>query len=335
MSLPEALRELTRVLIGEPEFTPLDVAEQAGSDIEFARRMWRALGLPPVPDDHRAFTKTDIEILQSVRLMLDQGIVQPAAQLQMTRVIGQGLARVAEAQVSVAAEITGVAPEMITTIESVPPVIPELVRQLEVYLGYTWRRHLLAAIWRQAAATGELTAGEKPIVVGFADMVDFTAMSQHLSPSELEAVVERFEALVYDHVPEHGGRVVKMIGDEVMFAVDELPAAAGIALGLIEADGMARDGRGKARAGEPTLPPLRVGLACGPALNWEGDLFGPTVNLASRLVNIARPGTILVSEEAGEALAAREDLELRRIPTQSLKGIGRVHAYALRRTPRG
>jgi len=332
MSLPEALRELTRVLIGEPEFTPVDVAERAGTDIEMARRMWRALGLPPVPDDHRAFTQTDIEILQSVRLMLDQKVVAPEAQLQMTRVIGQALARVAEAQVAVAADITGVTPDMIGKLDTIPTLVPELVRLLETYLGYTWRRHLLAAIWRQAASTGELTAGAKPVAVGFADMVGFTAMAQHLDANELEAVVERFEAIVYDHVPEHGGRVVKMIGDEVMFAADDFSAAADIALGLIGADGQARDQRGKAQSGLPTVPPLRVGIAWGPALIWEGDLFGPTVNLASRLVNVARPGTVLVSEEAAELLEAREDVELRRIPTQSLKGIGRVHAFALRRS---
>lgn len=331
MALPEALRELTRTLIGEPEFTPLEVAARAGTDIEHARRMWRALGLPPVPDDHRAFTQTDVEILKSVKLMLDQGVVEPGAQLQMTRVIGQSLARVAEAQVAVAADVTGIAPEMLGTIENVPAIVPELVRQLEIYLGYTWRRHLLAAIWRQVAATGAFTAGEKPVAVGFADMVDFTALAQHLDTNELEAVVERFEAIVYDHVPEHGGRVIKMIGDEVMFAVDDISAAADIAFGLITADGQARDEKGKLIPGVPVLPPLRAGLAYGPALVWEGDLFGPTVNLASRLANVARPGTILVSEEVAEALRTRQDLELRRIPTQSLKGIGRVHAFALRR----
>ena len=97
---------------------------------------------------------------------------------------------------------------------------------------------------------------------------------------------------------ERGGRVVKMIGDEVMFAVDDGAFAADIAIALVEA--LVRD---------PDLPGVRVGLASGPTLSWEGDLYGPTVNLASRLVNIARPNSVHISDELDPEWAREQAAE--------------------------
>jgi adenylate cyclase len=76
---------------------------------------------------------------------------------------------------------------------------------------------------------------------------------------------------------------------------------------------------------------VRVGLATGPALSWEGDLFGPTVNLASRLVNLARPKTVVVSGDLGEALRDDPRFELHRVRAVRLKGIGRTRPWVLRR----
>ena len=111
-----------------------------------------------------------------------------------------------------------------------------------------------------------------------------------------------------------------MIGDEVMFTTEAVEAAARISLGLLEAC-----------AADDVVPDVRVGLATGPTLLWEGDVYGPTVNLASRLVNIARPGTILVSEELCDGLEEVDDLTLRPIPRVNLKGIGRTRPRVLRR----
>src|SRR5207249_2429006 len=96
--------------------------------------------------------------------------------------------------------------------------------------------------------------------------------------------------------------------------------AADIAIALVDA-----------HAREAAVPDVRVGLASGPVLSWEGDLFGPTVNLASRLVNLARPGTVLVSDDLGDALRDDPRFELRHLRPVNLHGIGRTRSWVLRR----
>jgi adenylate cyclase len=322
-------RAVSRSLIGEPELTGPEVASRAGVDFEHARRLWRALGFAPVPDDERVFTRSDVEMLRGVRSLLDQQTAEPEVLLQLTRVTGQSLARVAEAQVAASAErfavIRSAGASDEDAVEAIVSGIGSMVPTFEPFLGYVWRRHLLAAVFRFAAAGGDQPAAARRLAVGFADLVGFTAISQQLSEHELAAMVDRFEALAYEHIPERGGRVVKMIGDEVMFTVEDAVTAAEIGLALVEA-----------HAGDQVLPEMRVGLAIGPTLSWEGDLFGPTVNLASRLVNIARPGTVLVSEDLGEMLQeAQAAFVLRHLRPVGLKGIGRVRVWVVRRAPTG
>jgi adenylate cyclase len=117
-----------------------------------------------------------------------------------------------------------------------------------------------------------------------------------------------------------GGRVVKMIGDEVMFLVEDPRMAAEIALGLADAS---RDAAG--------LGDVRVGLAYGPVLEREGDAYGATVNLASRATSIAYPGTVVVSPELREVLDAQEELTFRAMRPRFLKHIGRVSLAVMRR----
>ena len=164
------------------------------------------------------------------------------------------------------------------------------------------------------------SAADRALTIGFADLVGFTALSQSITPQELAAIVDRFEAIAYEHIPERGGRVVKMIGDEIMFAVPDGAFAADIALALVDA--CARDS---------LVPDVRIGLASGPTLSWEGDLYGPTVNLASRIVSIAYAASVVVSSDIHDALADDEQLRWKSLRTRQLKDIGRVQLWAVRR----
>src|SRR5690606_25082835 len=185
-------------------------------------------------------------------------------------------------------------------------------------LAWAGRRHLRAAA-RRRLTLAEAGGGQLG-VVGFADMVGFTALSQQLTRDELAGVVDQFERLTFDVVTAHGGRVVKMIGDEVMFTVDAPRAAAEIALALVE--GGRRDDQ---------VSDMRVGLAYGPLIEREGDLYGPVVNLASRITAIAFPGTVVVDAGLREHLAGDPGYVLRTMRPRYLKDIGRVKLWVLRR----
>jgi adenylate cyclase len=161
--------------------------------------------------------------------------------------------------------------------------------------------------------------GQRALAVGFADLVGFTALSQQLDDTELAVVVDRFESTAYDLVGSHGGRVVKTIGDEVMFEVADPGTAVTLGLDLAEAYREATE-----------LSEVRVGIAYGPVLAREGDLFGPTVNLANRIVGIAYPGSVVVSAEVRDALTDDERFSFRSFRPRYLKHIGRVQLHAVR-----
>jgi adenylate cyclase len=131
-------------------------------------------------------------------------------------------------------------------------------------------------------------------------------------------VVRRFEEISHDLVTSLGGRVVKMIGDEAMFVVDDVVAAARIGLGLAEA-----------YADDDLLSDVRVGMAIGPVLVSDGDYYGPPVNLASRIVKIANPGTVLVSDEFHQLLERESNGEFSGQPLKprTLKDLGTLQLW--------
>ncbi len=313
-----------RVLVPSERLLTLEgVAERTGMSAEVVRRFWRALGFLDVDGADAAFSELDVEAVQIFQAMADMGMADLEVAVQMARVIGTSMARVAEAQTA-----PGTTPVPQSTGD---PVLDadRFARQADTYLPamgrileYVWRRHLQAATRRSVAhRTHAVDEGLRPVMaVGFADMVGFTMLSQHLGDEELAAVVARFEELAHDTVIALGGRVVKMIGDEVMFVVPSATGGAQIGLSLAEA-----------YADDELLSDVRVALAVGPVLTREGDFYGPVVNLASRLVGVANPGTVLVSDEFRQALEEEEaeGIETRPLRTRNLKDLGRVQMFKL------
>jgi adenylate cyclase len=319
MEPADSWRALAERLLGKADRTALDVARESGVEPDDLRRLWQALGFPPVTPDERRFTRADVDAVRAVRALVEVQHADPSDVVQLTRVIGHAMARVGDAQITTIAERLhgrrrGDAPvaELVARVEALAPA-------LEEFLGYVWRRHLVAAA-RQLSAVP--SAAGRPLIVGFADMVGFTSMSRALDSHQLASVVDRFEAIAHEGILTRGGRVVKIVGDEVMFSADDTVRAAQIALALVDAHARRDD-----------LPDVRVGVASGPTLTWEGDLFGPTVNLASRLADFARPATAVVSEELGTRLEELGGFELRHLRPVGLKGVGRVRTWVLRRAP--
>ena len=313
-----------RILVpADHRLTQTEVAERTDIPLDVAKRFWRALGFLDVGEDEAAFTDMDIEAVHIFQSLVAMGLVDLDSAVQMARVIGSSMARIAEAETA-----PGSTPILMGSGDSILDAdafaaqagasIPGMARLLE----YVWRRHLQAATRRamlhRARGSDE---GIRPVMaVGFADMVGFTMLSQHLGDEELAAVVARFEELAHDTVVALGGRVVKMIGDEVMFIVQTATSAAQIGLSLAEA-----------YAGDELLSDVRVALAVGPVLVKDGDFYGPVVNLASRLVGVAHPGTVLISDEFRQALREEgtTDIDTRPLRTRTLKDLGRVQMWKL------
>ena len=300
------------VLPGPPRYEGDEVAARTGLPRELTQRFWRALGFPDVSEGEVAFTDADLEVVQTLASMFERQVVRPEVALQITRVLASSAARLAEAQVEGLVEPTPDDDRRSFELES------EALSTTPRFFDHVWRRQLQAAARRARyrAAPG----GTAPVAVGFADLVGFTALSSTLDDDELADVVDRFTELAYDRVATAGGRVVKTVGDEVMFTVDDVAAGAQLALGLVAA-----------YADDHDLPDVRVGLAWGPALSRDGDLYGPTVNLAARIVAIARPRSVVTGPEVHEALGEASGLAWRALRPRRLKGIGRVTLWSLRR----
>jgi adenylate cyclase len=314
LDLQDLLERFTeQVLPHGRRLTDVEVAAESGVDVELARRLRRAMGLPDVPLGEDAFVVADVEALTRVRHLVETGKLDDADLLHMARTLGLAAARMAEA-------VVGFWSDRLAAGTGTDMLDPERIDELERVVGYLFRRHLLDSVARHAAATGD--AGPGPAVaVGFADLVGFTSLTEQLSDRETAELIERFEVLANDQVVGGGGRVVKMIGDEVMFTSD-VEQAGEIALALAET------------FSSPDLPSVRVGVACGAVVSQGGDLFGPVVNLAQRATMAARPGSVLVSPALADALRDDPRYTVYAIRPHRLKGIGAVRLAVLRRPAR-
>jgi len=321
---PEGLRRLAQAVVllgGPPSLTPPDVWARAGATEELGRRLWRAMGFAHVPDDVVALTDADVEALAAINGFLQLSGISADTAVRFARLLGQTMGRVADALHSIvdqAVEEMSVLPPGAT--DDVMVLAAEIVNPLiEQELSYLLRRHLYAGAVRRLAG---IDLEQPEVTVGFADVVSYTRLSGQLPEADLAGLLELFEGTTADLITERGGRVVKLIGDAVLFVFDDPRPAAQLALDLVETFG-----------GEQ--PDLRVGLAYGPVLSRLGDLFGPPVNLASRLVSYARPGTVLADQHFVDSLGSLdgEGITCRSLKPRELKGIGTTPLYVLRRRP--
>lgn len=326
-----AERRLEETLLGGPRrYTRAQVCAAAGVQEERASRLWLAMGFPEAGEDEVVFTDGDIEALRVWDGLVTSGILALDDEVPHARAMGQALSRLAEWQ---ALEVATRAGELAggtdgadgadsnqfaaTAAELATSLLP-VVERLQ---SYVWRRHLAAAAGRAVRASpGELSA--TTVVVGFADIVGYTSAVRQSSAAELAALLEAFEESTADIVVSHRGRVVKTVGDEVLFVVDDPCDAAEIAVLLTE----------PGRAGHG-LPALRVGLAEGRVLSRFGDVYGPVVNVAARLTSLARPGTALVDRELAAALRGQPGYRLLARRPSAVRGYHHLRSWSISRRP--
>ncbi len=303
--------------------TAAEVAAEAGVTLAETRRLWRALGFPE-HDTERAFTDSDLNALSTLVQTVDSGLLDFDTAVNVTRAMGQTMARLADWEVG----------EIVTRVERMVAENPagpnrlDLAKQLNSGLEapfhelliYAWRRHLAAAVARievLGAADEELLTSE--VSIGFADIVGFTALSNEMTRDRIGDMVEVFESRCADVVAAHRGRVIKSIGDSVLFVNDDPVPAYDTAEDIIKVIG--RDQR---------MPDVRLGLATGSVATRLGDVFGPPVNLAARLTAVARRNRIIIDQATADLLPA-DQFETRRLPARPVRGFGLVVPVAARR----
>ncbi|WP_067437067.1 adenylate/guanylate cyclase domain-containing protein [Nocardioides jensenii] len=321
---PELFAALEATLLGQaPHLNRLDVIEQSGVTSERATNLWLALGFPsPASDDELLFTDADVEAVRTLERLVSSGVVDPRTENALTRSMGRSFSRLAEWEIAeVATMMLGSRRNLVFS--EIEPVVATALPALSGLQEYVWRRHLANAAGRLL-----LQAAEEDVVqaVGFADIVGYTRRTRSLSADELADMVERFESTVNSVISENGARIIKTIGDEVLFVADDPVAAGRIALTLAQS-----------HETDEEFPQVRVGLAHGPVLARLGDVYGEVVNIASRLTSIARPGKVLVNRDLADQLRAHDEesehpeFRVRRARTTPVKGYSRLETWALKR----
>ena len=288
-----ALVPVERLLGGRPRYSAREIAEETGLDLQTLLATRRALGLA-VPDaDDRAFGEEDLEAARIQQRVNDAGFDREHL-LETNRVLGRGMARYVEAlRTTIAETILEPDSDEHELGRRFAAVGSELVPLNAPWMEYVFALHLRQMLRNEAVTLQERAAGRgesRQAAVAFADMVGFTELGETVDVEELSDVAARLSRLAGELV-DPPVRLVKVIGDAVMLVAPRPAELVATAVELVE--------RAEATDG---FPPLRAGVAFGPAANHFGDWYGSTVNLASRLTARARPSSVLATEAVREAV---------------------------------
>jgi adenylate cyclase len=314
------IEAITETLLGQsPTLTRLEVAKRSGLAPEVNAARWRALGFAEMADDDMAFTRADVEALKITESLIGLGFIDPESEESFIRTVGRTFARLAEWQVRGGLVRPALAGESGTVSGRDLKQINEMLRLASKVQDYVWRRHLVAAATR-LVLQHSADADSEPGCAGFVDIVGYTTRSRSMTSDELSSLVERFESVVTDLITEHSGRVVKTIGDEIFFVVDDPGEAAWLGVELTEQ-----------HVHDESFPNVRVGMAYGDLLHRLGDVFGPVVNMASRLTSVARPGRAVVDKHLAELARDEPGIRLRRMARTRIKGFETVEPWSLKR----
>jgi adenylate cyclase len=314
--------DLERAILGSvPELTGDQVAEVAGLTLDQATRLWRALGFPQA-DGSSAFSKADAEALSRVAAIERDGELDFDTIVRMTRAVGQTMDRLAEWEVAtLAAMLEKTRPDSSRRDEALR-LVQAVGPNFEKLLTYVWRRHLAAAVTRLESVDGATDEQVAEATVGFADLVSFSALTNRLDDDEIGDLVEVFESRSHEVVSRRRGRVVKTLGDSVLFMAATPEDGVEIAWDIVQVIG-----------GDSRLPDVRVGLVTGNVVLRMGDVYGPAVNLAARLVGVARRNRVITDAHTAERLS-EDRYETRVLPARPLRGFGDLEPVSVRRTQR-
>ncbi|MFN2463170.1 MAG: adenylate cyclase regulatory domain-containing protein [Candidatus Dormibacteria bacterium] len=314
---------LSQTLAGRATLTRKQVSRSSGVPEELVAALTQALGVASGEQDEAVYTEREVQAIRLLGAL--RSVYTDDDLLEVASVVGRAMHEVAEATLELfrrrfakpfaeagASELELML-RLATVIDlTVPTTGPMLELVLRRQLEVTGRAEAITHL----EMSGDLD-GQVELAVGFADIVGFTAASTAMNALEVSQLAANLLRAAERAFAPHGARIVKTMGDAVMFtAADSVNAAAAAAELMRE---WARDAE---------RPPLRVGIAFGPMLRAYADYFGRTVNVASRLGDAAPGGAIYVARQKPAIPAARwaaAGLRSRPGGEQTLKGIdGRV-----------
>lgn len=307
-SLPALAGDLE--IRGGGALTVAEVAERAEVPVALVERVINAAGIPTPAPDERVLSEADEGTIRLFSAASD--LFGEASVLRFTRVAGTSIAHVAEAAIwtflsDVERPIVQEARGELALAQA-NLAAAETLNLLPQVMDTLMRGHAEAAIRRSRQSRSHGVYDTARMAVGFVDLVGFTSFSEHHNPAEITSVVDAFEERAFGVVTRNDGRLVKLIGDEVMFVAVDAEVACTIALDLLEAFGDTSD-----------VTP-RGGLAYGDLVVRAGDYFGPVVNLASRAAELAVPSEMLVTSAVADAAGDAVDLAFVPAGRRMLKG---------------
>jgi adenylate cyclase len=306
---------------GPAELSLTAVAKGSKLPTGFVRELMLALGRPNPRPGERAFGQEDLELAGLVKRLLDFGLPRQEL-LEVLRVQSQGMSQTAEAvrrlvgnaMLEPGTSERELALRYIAAADQLRPVTAELLR-------LQFGAHLRAGIGREVVTGSERAAGRlrdsQDMAVAFADLVDYTTLGGHLPPEDMGRIAGRLAELAVAAV-RPPVTLVKTIGDAAMFVSSDVDSIVEVVEKLTRR--IVDEG--------PDFPAVRTGIAFGPATTRGGDWFGATVNLASRVCDLAKPGQILATEEVRRRATGVNWSRRRR--RRRVKGIDeRLQLYAI------
>jgi adenylate cyclase len=301
-----------RVIGGRARYTAAEIAQRGEVPDDFLIAVRRAMGLPIAAPEEAVYTEADLEAVRMRHVAHAAGISDEEI-LDLMRTLGRGLSQAAETMRTLTMRLVlepGVSEHELAqryayAASQLSPMLGPLVTNL---LNLHLRQMAQSEAINAAERSGGQLAGSREITVCFADLVGFTRLGEEVPPDELGRLAVRLEALASE-VAVPPVRLIKTIGDAAMLTALEPEPLLDAALSLLDA----------AEAEAEDFPQLRAGIAIGPALSRAGDWFGRPVNLASRITQIARPGSLLAEREVRES--AREAYRWSYAGERRLRGI--------------
>jgi adenylate cyclase len=301
-----------RVIGGRARYTAAEIAQRGEVAEDFLIAVRRAMGLPIAAPEEAVYTEADLEAVRMSHVAHAVGISDEEI-LDLMRTLGRGLAQAAETMRTLTLRLVlepgvsehDLARRYADAASQLSPMLGPLVTNLlNLHLRQMAQSEALSA----AERSGGQLAGSREIAVCFADLVGFTRLGEEVPPDELARKAVRLEALTSE-VIDAPVRLIKTIGDAAMLTSLQPEPLLDAALALLDA----------ADAEGDDFPQLRAGVAIGAALSRAGDWFGRPVNLASRITQIARPGSLLAEREVRES--AREAYRWSYAGERRLRGI--------------